>query len=160
MKWFTVSDFLCADEAMLTTTCRGKQVLFVTVLWTLDFLARPILPRNRSYFMAKKKEKQIILKIVRANKLTRQTQQINNDHRDRQEATKNFLIHGQLTEANKALHFFSEGEYFLNYSICGYYSCDDGGRNRAFIVYKYVSWWACGLFSAMTEMTHVSLAMT
>ena len=60
--------------------------------------------------MAKKKEKQIFLKIVRANKLTRQTQQINNDHRDRQEATKNFLIHGQLTEANKALHFFSEGE--------------------------------------------------
>ena len=47
-KWFTVSDFLCADEAMLTTTCRGKRDRFFTVLWTLDFLTRPILPRNRS----------------------------------------------------------------------------------------------------------------
>ena len=66
-----------------------------------------------------KKRKETFSKIVlSANKLTRQrTLQINNSHLDRgrywknsQEATKNnFLIHGELTEENKALRFFSEG---------------------------------------------------
>ena len=83
---------------MLTTTYKGKRGRFVTLLGTPDFLARPILPRNRTQFMEKKKkkkEKQIFSKIVRANKLKRQrTQQMNNDHFDRsccqhlQEATK------------------------------------------------------------------------
>ena len=65
-----------------------------------------------------KKRSQVISKIVRASKLTRQrTLYINNTHHDSgrywqhlQEATKKtFLIRVELTKANKALRFFSEG---------------------------------------------------
>ena len=61
--------------------------------------------------------RQIFSKIVRASKWIRQrTLQMNNAQLDRsrcwqhfQEPKKNFLIHGELTETNKALRFFSEG---------------------------------------------------
>ena len=65
-----------------------------------------------------KKGKQIFLKIVRVtSKLTSQrTLQINNAHLDSihcwhhlQETTKNFLIHSELTKANKSQRFFTEG---------------------------------------------------
>ena len=64
-----------------------------------------------------KRGRQIFSKIVRASKLTRQrTLQVNNTHLDRgrcwqyrKKRQKNFFIHGELTEANKALRFFSEG---------------------------------------------------
>ena len=71
-----------------------------------------------------KKGRQIFSKIVRSSKLTRErTLQINNAHLDRsrcwehlQEATKkNFLIHSELTETNKALLFFSELGSNLNF---------------------------------------------
>ena len=42
---------------MLTTTYKGKRGRFVTLLGTPDFLARPILPRNRTQFMEKRKKK-------------------------------------------------------------------------------------------------------
>ena len=85
----------CTLEAVFTTTEENK-VAF-TVLWFRNFLARPILPINRSYFM-EKRGTQIFSKIVRirASKLTRQRAlEINNAHLDRsrcwqrlQEATK------------------------------------------------------------------------
>ena len=58
-----------------------------------------------------KKGRQIFLKVVRASKLTRQrTLQINNTHLDWsrcwqhwKKRQKNFLIHGQFTETNKAI---------------------------------------------------------
>ena len=63
------------------------------------------------------RERQIFSKNERASKLIRQrTLQMNNSHLDRsrcwqyfQEAKKNSLIHGELTETNKALPLFSEG---------------------------------------------------
>ena len=68
--------------------------------------------------LRRNKGKQIILKTVRASKLTWQrTPQIKNAHLDCSPALltafarsdkKNFFIHGELTEANKALCFFSE----------------------------------------------------
>ena len=83
------------------------------------------------------------MKIVRANKLTRQTQQINNDHLDRKEATKNFLIRDQLTEANKALRFFSEGGVIfklLNLLVL--------------FLWQYVKWWQkSGFHIMLTENT-------
>ena len=66
----------------------------------------------------RKKGKQIISKTVRASKLTWQrTLQMNNAHLDRSPVLltafarsdeKNFFIESELTEANKALSFFSE----------------------------------------------------
>ena len=61
-----------------------------------------------------KRGRQIFSKTVRASNLSRQrTLEINNAHLDRsrcgqhlQEATKNCLIHGELTETNKALDTF------------------------------------------------------
>ena len=83
------------------------------------------------------------MKSVRANKLTRQTQQINNDHLDRKEATKKFLIRGQLTEANKALRFFSEGGVIfklLNLLVL--------------FLWQYVKWWQkSGFHIMLTENT-------
>ena len=71
-----------------------------------------------------KRGSQIFSKIIRVCKLTRQrTLEINNAHLDRsrcwqhlQEA-KNFLIHGELTETNKALLFFSELGSNLNFGV-------------------------------------------
>ena len=62
--------------------------------------------------------REIFSKFVRASKLIKQrTLQMNNAHLDRsrccqhfQKAKTNFLIHGELTETNKVLRFFSEGE--------------------------------------------------
>ena len=62
--------------------------------------------------------REIFSKFVRASKLIKQrTLQMNNAHLDRsrccqhfQKAKTNFLIRGELTETNKALRFFSEGE--------------------------------------------------
>ena len=55
-------------------------------------------------------------------KTKQRTLEINNAHLDRsrcrqhlQEATKNCLIHGELTETNKALLFFSELGSNLNF---------------------------------------------
>ena len=72
-----------------------------------------------------KRGRQIFSKIVRASKLTRQrTQEINNAHLDRKlplltafarSDKKNFLIHGELTETNKGLLFFSELGGNLNF---------------------------------------------
>ena len=72
-----------------------------------------------------KKGRQIFLKIVRASKLTRQrTLEINNANLDRSHSLlttfarsdkKNFLIHSELTETNKALFFFSELGGNLNF---------------------------------------------
>ena len=71
-----------------------------------------------------KRGRQIFSKIVRASKLTRQRiLEINKAHLDRsrcwkhlQESDKeNFLIHGELTETNKALLFFSELGSNLNF---------------------------------------------
>ena len=71
-----------------------------------------------------KKGRQIFAKILRASKLTRQrTLRINNAHLDRSRCRqqwrkrqkKNFLIHGELTETNEALLFFSELGTNLNF---------------------------------------------
>ena len=68
-----------------------------------------------------KKGKQIISKTVRASKLTWQrTQQINNAHLNRSPVLltafarsdeKNFFIHSELTEANKALFLLRKRSY-------------------------------------------------
>ena len=68
--------------------------------------------------LRRKKVKQIISKTVRASKLTWQrTLQINKAHLDcsptlltafARSDKKNFFLHGELIEANKALCFFSE----------------------------------------------------
>ena len=48
-KWFTVADFHTLEAMfMYIDHYSGKGSRFVTVLWTRDFLARPILPGNRS----------------------------------------------------------------------------------------------------------------
>ena len=64
-----------------------------------------------------KKKRKVFSKIVRVSKLTRQRiLQINNALLDHSRSLialarsdKNFLIHGELTKANKAERFFSEG---------------------------------------------------
>ena len=61
--------------------------------------------RSNVTYKRRKKGRQIFSKIVHKGKLTGQrTLQINNAHLDK----NNFLVHGELTEANKALCFFSE----------------------------------------------------
>ena len=61
--------------------------------------------RSNVTYKRRKKGRQIFSKIVPKGKLTGQrTLQINNAHLDK----SNFLVHGELTEANKALCFFSE----------------------------------------------------
>ena len=48
-KWFTVVDFHTLEAMFLLATTEEKETaLSLTVLWTRDFLARPILPGNRS----------------------------------------------------------------------------------------------------------------
>ena len=89
---------------------RGKRSRFVTVLQDQFCLKIGV-------NLWGKKGKQTFSKIVGTRELTRQrTLQIDNAHVDRnrywqhlQEETKILLIHGELTEANKALCFFSEG---------------------------------------------------
>ena len=114
-----VDDFLYARSYVYHY--RGKRGRFVTVLWFRDFLARPVLPINRSYFM-EKRGRQIFSKTVRASKLTRQrTLEINNAHLDRshcwqhlQEATKeNFLIHGELPQKQIKLYFSSQNRVVI-----------------------------------------------
>ena len=48
VKWFTVVDFHTLKAMFLLTTTEEMEDTIVTVLWTRDFLARPILPGNRS----------------------------------------------------------------------------------------------------------------
>ena len=59
-----------------------------------------------------KRGRQIFYKIVRASKLTRQRTLLTAFARSDKE---NFLIHGELTETNKALLFFSELGSNLNF---------------------------------------------
>ena len=94
-KWLTVVSY--SRSNVVIDHCRGKGGRFVTVLWTRDFLARPILPGNRSLFMKKKRKSNIFENCTcqQVNMAKNSALQISNTHFDRsrcwqhlQEATK------------------------------------------------------------------------
>ena len=116
-KWFTVVDFHTLEAMFLLATTEEKEAA-LSLFYELGISSQDQFCLEIEVNLRKKKRKANIFENCRCQQvnMARNTAlQINNAHLDRsrcwqhlQEATKNCLIHGELTEANEDLCFFLE----------------------------------------------------